>query len=320
MAATISATLLANSPSVYAIPTLTLSDGVNTVTVVDGSGSDLNSTPGIVTYSGSIGNWLININTGMTKPFSGSPSFPSMDLSSLNLSIAPGVLTIRFSENNFSPIAGSIVGSIGGTTAGNVMFKTYASLANIVLAEDILLTSEGAYGPGSFNGSAVAALASGTPYSLTMETVITHDGFGDATAYSARLKLSDLQPSHVSDGGLTAGLLGFTSLGLETLRRCKTRRTQQDPRSINSAQDQGPTNAEQRPMPVRTASCHHIPLSSYSLAERRPGRRIGEIASMVTTSTVTSLTAAAMSAQGTVMGLSLTHKSGCVINRILGRG
>src|ERR1700722_14202318 len=71
----VGAVALAASRSAYAIPTLTLSDGVDPAVVV----SDAS---GVVTYSGALGNFNVNITTGITNPVVGTLEAPVLDISS----------------------------------------------------------------------------------------------------------------------------------------------------------------------------------------------------------------------------------------------
>src|SRR5947207_8935900 len=89
--------------SVNATPTLTLSDGINAPLVItDGSLMDSSPLPGAVVFVGSYGNHDLDVSTGMTKPFAGSASAPSIDLSVSDHATGTGTLTITFSETGFT--------------------------------------------------------------------------------------------------------------------------------------------------------------------------------------------------------------------------
>lgn len=93
----------------FATPlTLKLDDGTNSVTVQDGGAGDSNSTNGAVTWIRSLGVWTVNVSTGIGYPLFGSPSWPYLDLNSVNTSTAPGTLTITLTQGGIrgTPTAG----------------------------------------------------------------------------------------------------------------------------------------------------------------------------------------------------------------------
>lgn len=195
-----------------AVPTLSISDGVNpAIIVADGAGNDSNANAGVVTWIGSTGVWTVNVDTGITKPNVGSNQNPYMDLAFVDVSSAAGTLTLMFSETDFTQL-GSALASIGGTTAGNVTYATYWSASNNLFALDNLLSSQGPFGPGAFSGSVSAGLVTGQPYSLTQVITITHAGAGTSSG-DAELR--------VPDSGSTIALLGaaLATLGLISRRR-----------------------------------------------------------------------------------------------------
>src|ERR1039458_9208565 len=63
-----------------AVPTLTIADGnaLDTVTIVDQSGADQNNNPGAVKWTGTIGGWTLNWDTGASL---GSATVPDMSMS-----------------------------------------------------------------------------------------------------------------------------------------------------------------------------------------------------------------------------------------------
>jgi hypothetical protein len=210
------ALLLLSGPAAQAVPTLRLSDGITTVTVADGAFNDMTAAVGAVTFSGAIGVWTVNVSTGASDPALGTPTSPSMDINSLDISGGAGTLTIWFSDDFFGPTSSGVSASIGGTInnkpGSSLTYKTYADGSNTLFAETLLLTSQ-SFTSGAFSGDASGGLPSDpypAPYSLTQKLVITHAGAG-ATSFDATLM--------VPDGGSTVALLGFALLGIEGLRR-----------------------------------------------------------------------------------------------------
>lgn len=165
-------------PAAQAVPMLQLSDGTTTVTITDQGAGDTDAHLGSIVYYGAVGSFIINVSTGITKPVLGSPTQPVLDLNSIDVSGATGgTLTIRFSETGFlstGPSA-SFLASVGGVTAGSVVFDYYASASNTNFATDIAITSSGLKtGPFSYTGIGSGVLTGN--YSLTTVATIVHPG------------------------------------------------------------------------------------------------------------------------------------------------
>jgi hypothetical protein len=165
--------MLIGIQAVQAIPTLTMTQGVNIVTLTD-TDSD-----GVIAFNGAVGIFNINFTTGITKPALGSAILPDMDLNSVNLNAnGAGTLKITFTDDNFGPYTGGFLLNAGGTTNNNtVNFKAYVDSVQII---DL----------GTFGGSgsqAFSASVSGgngvylNPFSLTTEATITTTGRSNAS-------------------------------------------------------------------------------------------------------------------------------------------
>src|SRR3954462_6832001 len=102
-----------------ATPQLRLTSGSSSVTVADGDAD------GVVSFSGAIGNWWLNMTNGVSKPAFGSESAPWLDLFSMTASTAgaASTLTIMLTDTGFNAISSSIVAAIGGTTNGSVSYQ-----------------------------------------------------------------------------------------------------------------------------------------------------------------------------------------------------
>jgi len=208
-AAVLGVTSLAN-----AIPTMTISDGVNTVTIVDNVGADINPLAGAVSYNGSVGVWSLIINTGLTKPILGSANAPTMDLAIQASSTTGGSLTVTFSDTGFTLSPGAVLATISGHVVNgaqeSVAYQVLANSQNVVGTGSVIanIPSQGmpvlASATGSLNGL-------GSAYSLTEVVQISSNG-STTTSIDA-----GFQP--VPDGGMTMAMLGFGLVAVETARR-----------------------------------------------------------------------------------------------------
>lgn len=218
-AATIAATTLA-LPA-FAVPQIQISDGTNTVLVTDQGVGDLDGLAGAIVFSGTVGGFFINVTTGVTKPVLGTAEDPQLDLNSINVSgPSGGTLTISFTETDFLSSSGSsdIFSAIGGTTAGNLQYQTFASVSNDAFDLDMLVSDSGIL-TGPFVFSSLTTVAITGTYSLTTVATITHSGSTNQnSSFNAVVELPEpfLAPPLV----LGTLLLSATMIG----RRRKQRR------------------------------------------------------------------------------------------------
>jgi hypothetical protein len=199
---------------------LQLSDGMTTVTITDGLLGDLNSVGGAVTFGGSVGNFIVNVSTGITYPVLGASTLPYLDLASVNVSSpAGGTLTIRFTQTDFSNPSGNpfLIGSaIGGVTDGTVLYRSYFDASNTAFGTASLLGNLGPFS-GAFAGSSSDTVTAPGLYSLTQVVTITHaGGTPQSSSFNATLRVPEPGTAML----LGASLLG---IGISTLR---TRRRQ----------------------------------------------------------------------------------------------
>jgi len=178
------------SPSVHSqTAVLQLINGATTVTVADQSGSDSNSTVGVVTYVGAVGDFETNVTTGSSKPITGNATGPVLSLASLNItntSNTAETITLLFSDNGFGPTTGFPQAALSVTQLGqtppsppngSVTYNNYWDASNVTLAQTSLLTSIGPVTTGT--ESAIGALGSfAAPYALTQVLTITLNAGG----------------------------------------------------------------------------------------------------------------------------------------------
>lgn len=174
-----------STPEAKGVAVLELSSGGFTSgQITDGGFGDINSAVGAITYSGSVGDWIINVSTGLTKP---TLSPPQIDLSSINLSLlnppsAP--ITIKFTDTDFTGVYPGFAAAIGGITPGTVTFNSYYDASNAEFGTGTLIASLGPFG-GPFVGSGVLnSLTSASFYSLTDVVTVTQASAG-ATSFNA---------------------------------------------------------------------------------------------------------------------------------------
>ena len=206
--------------SAYALPTaqIRISDGVTTVTLTDNALGDGLAQEGAILFSGTVGNFIINVETGLSKPILGAASLPHMDLSSSNTSVGTGgTLTVEFSDTGFTGVVPGFLTKVGGTAGGTFQLDTYLDNSNAIFFIWTNLSTLGPFGAGAFSGESSASATPVSPYSLTFMATINHGPSvtGTVTSFDAELTAVPEPATMLLSG------LGLLSLGVYLRRRSK---------------------------------------------------------------------------------------------------
>jgi hypothetical protein len=210
-----------------AVMRLSADGGVTWTNVVDNGPLDKDLTPGFITYSGPVGNWVVVIASGLAAPPSNTPLTPAMDLSTLDFSLDPETLIVQMSDTDFIPFPNeTFVASLTTTTDGTLTYNTYRDTGNVLFGTTAnsptaaQLTTEGPFTGGTFTSSKSVVIANGgtAPYSLTLETTIVHTGGGQTTsdAFLFALPAPDTTPcvsltkTAASDTAMAGGTMTYT--------------------------------------------------------------------------------------------------------------
>jgi hypothetical protein len=211
------ALLLGAMPCAQAVPTITLSvDGGSALVCADGTGCDQSSAAGVVSVNSMLGDFLVNITTGLSKPFLTGGN-PLMDLNTVNVQVFGGAHTLQigFSDTDFDLYGGRLVMASGGTLSGgdgaSVEHSAYYDAGNGLFGLGTLM-GEAGYGPGAFSGTVDGGWSPSSPYSVT--EILTLKTAGGLTAFSGDFEVKVPEPA-------TLALVGFAlfAFGAVRLRR-----------------------------------------------------------------------------------------------------
>lgn len=164
-----------------------ISDGFTTVSVEDGGFGDLSAVGGVVVFTGAVGDFDINVTTGISYPALGSTTSPVLDLDSVNVSSGgTGTLTVKMTVTDFvAPLEGTAFLNAGGTTDGTVVFQSYVDSSNDEFGTADPTGTLGVFSNGAYSGSTFSPTSVTGPYSATIIATITHDDAQDSTTLGA---------------------------------------------------------------------------------------------------------------------------------------
>jgi len=211
---TVAAVLLGTLHPVEATFQMQLQSGSDTRTINDNGLGDLTGgTPGLITFAGTLGDFVVNVTLGSSKPLLGSATTPMLNITSFNAtSVAGGTLTLMLSDTDFGPIGPPALFStdLNGTLIpGSLSAQTYVANG---LEDFTTATLVGSVGPltGAAGGSNTHVAPVGTPFSMNLKLTLVHAGAG-ATTFDATARATSVpEPSATLCLGLALfGLGGY---------------------------------------------------------------------------------------------------------------
>ena len=187
------------------------------------AGVDSNGNVGAITWIGSIGNFTINVSTGLSKPvFPSSASLSRMDLNSVNTSTGADELLIFLTDTDFAgSLPGALRGEVGGTTNGTVDFAACKDPGNTEYSTECQETEPtiflGPFEDGAFSDAATEPHGALGPYSMTLIAHIVHGSGVQSTSF-------DFEVSNIAEPATLALFgLGLIGVGTKIVRRRQRR-------------------------------------------------------------------------------------------------
>jgi len=207
---TVAVLFLAEAPVQAALMMKLETSPSQSIVIIDNQVGDTNPLPGIIGYTGSLGNWMMTSSVGL-----GSGAIPSgqLHLDSVTLSGQASAIDIYLSETDLSiPLRGWTLDAGGVLAAqGSALFEAYFGADNTAFGgtnfADLNFNALPAQHP--FAGSDTGYVALDALYTLTLKARITHAGGISISSFNAQLTPVPVPPSLLMLG---TGLVGFIFL------------------------------------------------------------------------------------------------------------
>jgi hypothetical protein len=193
--------------------------GGSSITITDDVfGDSAWGVAGVIAYSGVLGNFNVNVTTGVSKPFL-SASTPTLTINSLNAtSSTADSLTIILTDTGFAGSPTTFETLISGTlisplAPSRLTARSFLDDADVEFATTTSLGNVGPLsGPNAINvvnGSALGSASPTGPFSMTLSTTIEHNGAGSTTGFSATVHSVPESSASLCLGMALFGLAGY---------------------------------------------------------------------------------------------------------------
>lgn len=199
---------LASAPA-HANAILTVDDGgANSVTISDGG-------TGVLSYSGTLGSWLLTLDYGMTAPALGTSHQPDMHLTTGAL--GTGTLNVSFRDDSFVGTGSNeFLAGIGGLLAEGASLTGSAWLTDASGNRVANLATFGPFGSWSFSDTQSAVETVGGSYGLELFATLTQSQYG-SSSFDASVAVPEPPTFALFGAGLLAsGLFLFCRRRMDT--------------------------------------------------------------------------------------------------------
>lgn len=162
---------------------------------------------GVISFSGAVGSFIVNVTTGISKPLIG-PS--RLDLNSIDVSGAAGRLIISLTDTDYTLPAGGFTAEHGGTTDGMVDISYRYDASNQEFGGSVFASAmHTATQIRSFDFVDTGYFPPAGLYSLTIMAEVEHTGPYQVTSFDAVMSPVPVPAAAWLFGSALAGLYGW---------------------------------------------------------------------------------------------------------------